>query len=39
MEEKIRKAYYEENLTFSEIMSMYKIDYKTVLTAIKKGPL
>ena len=39
LSETIRKCYYEENMTFGEIMSAYKVTYQVVLKAIKEGPL
>ena len=38
LSEQIRQAYFEENLTVGEIMSMYKVQYWIVIEAIRKGP-
>ena len=39
MEERIRRCFYEEGLSFAEIMKMYKVSYETVLKEIRKGPI
>lgn len=39
LSETIRKCYYEEYMTFGEIMSAYKVPYWVVYEAVKKGPL
>lgn len=37
--EYVRICFYEEGMTISEIMSAYKIDYISVISEIKKGPI
>lgn len=39
LDETIRRCYYNENLSISEIMSAYKINYWIVMESIRKGPI
>lgn len=35
----VRVCYYDEGMSIAEIMSAYKLDYISVITEIRKGPI
>ena len=37
--EYVRICFYDEGMTISEIMSAYKLDYQSVISEIRKGPI
>ena len=35
----VRVCFYEEGMSISEIMSAYGLDYQSVISEIRKGPI